>query len=75
MEWYFIKDTQGWYVKITVAAVEFCPQGEEDFTLFGYEKVSCKESATKFDLSSQAWNMMYNVVREEGFDVFIEEMK
>ncbi|CAH9014470.1 hypothetical protein VPH5P1C_0214 [Vibrio phage 5P1c] len=75
MKWYYIKNDLGWYVEIVVTGVEFDIDSEEDVITYDYKKVAYQSEATRFEMSSQACNMMYSVVKEEGFDVFLEEKK
>ena len=75
MRWYYIKNDLGWYVEITVTGVEFDVDTEEDVISYGYKKVAYQSEATKFEMSSQAWNFIYDTIREEGFDVYSEDKK
>ena len=75
MKWYYIKNEGGWYVNIYIKGIEFDVDTEEDVITYGYNKIVRQGEATKFEMSHQACNMMYNLINEEGFDVFLEEEK
>ena len=75
MKWYYIKYSGSWYVNIYVKSVEFCDEAEEDVINYGFNISPYQIQATKFEMSHQAFNMMYKLIKREGFDVFLEEEK